>query len=72
MTPYNVHSWKIFTKLCFIFSASEKFELLCPSRIDELLKEAYALENDLKEQKQQLKEQLKLLTNTLDMTDQSI
>ena len=72
MTPYNMCSWKQFTKSCFIFSASEKFELLCPSRIDELLREAYALENDLKEQKQQLKEQLKLLTNTLDMTDQSI
>lgn len=47
------------------YSAAENFELLCPSRLDELLKEAYALEASLIDQKEKMKDGLKDLSKTL-------
>ena len=55
----------IFSHFFVLFSAAEDFEMLCPSRLDELLKEAYALENSLIEQKEKLKHRLQLLSKTL-------
>lgn len=55
----------IFSHFSVLSSAAEDFEMLCPSRLDELLKEAYALENSLIEQKEKLKHRLQLLSKTL-------
>ena len=48
-------------------SESEAFESFCPSRVDELLKEARALEENMMEQKERLKQRLKLISSTLEM-----
>lgn len=47
-------------------SESDEFELFFPTRLDELLKEAYALEEGLKQQKERMKEMLTHLSQTLD------
>ncbi|KAK3731510.1 hypothetical protein QZH41_008541 [Actinostola sp. cb2023] len=47
------------------FTESEAFEAFCPSRMDELLKEALQLEAHLKNQKEQLKNRLTHLSQTL-------
>ena len=44
---------------------SESFEQFCPSRMDELLKEALALEQNLLQQKDVLKNRLKGISQTL-------
>lgn len=46
---------------------SEAFEALCPARLDELLKEANKLEQHLKNEKENMRERLTLLTRTLQM-----
>eukprot|EP00058_Branchiostoma_floridae_P004668 XP_002590156.1 hypothetical protein BRAFLDRAFT_90891 [Branchiostoma floridae] len=47
------------------FSESEQFELFCPTRVDGLLQEARALEENLKEQKKCLLQRLQMLSQTL-------
>ena len=44
---------------------SETFELFCPARLDELIKEARALDNSLREQKERLKGRLEVISRTL-------
>ena len=59
-----------FTASFFTFivcSESEAFESFCPARVDELLKEARALEENLSEQKERLKQRLKFLSRTLEL-----
>ncbi|XP_064402225.1 uncharacterized protein LOC135347980 [Halichondria panicea] len=44
---------------------SESFETFCPTRIDELLKEALEVEEQLKQQKKDLKKRLEGISQTL-------
>lgn len=46
----------------------EAFESLCPARLDELLREAHKLEQQLKNEKEHMRERLTLLTQTLQLT----
>lgn len=48
-----------------ILSESEKFEFHCPAQLDKILEEATALEQNLLEQKEQLKGRLQDLSRTL-------
>ncbi|XP_071811842.1 uncharacterized protein [Apostichopus japonicus] len=50
-----------------VFKESEEFENFCPNRVDKLLSEAKALEENLLQQKQQLMQRLKALSRTLKM-----
>ncbi|XP_068670964.1 uncharacterized protein [Montipora foliosa] len=50
------------------FAEGEAFEALCPTRLDELLKEALRLEQHLKKQKEQLRERLMLISQTLQLS----
>lgn len=67
----DLHMWFRLKRLSFPGSESETFELFCPARLDELLKEAYTLENNMKQQKEKLKGRLKQLSKTLDMMEAS-
>jgi cell shape-determining protein MreC len=53
------------SKTFFYYRESEAFEAFCPSRLDELLREAHQLETHLKKQKEQLKNRLTDLSKTL-------
>ena len=48
------------------YSESEAFESFFPARVDELLKEAYALEESLKEKKKIMKNRLSAIASTLE------
>lgn len=48
-------------------SESEAFEAFSPARIDELLKEARALEQSLEQQKDRLRERLAAVSRALDL-----
>ncbi|XP_019644848.1 PREDICTED: uncharacterized protein LOC109485600 [Branchiostoma belcheri] len=55
----------MFMNWAVAFSESEQFELFCPTRVDSLLQEARALEENLKEQKKCLLQRLQMLSQTL-------
>ncbi|XP_066291423.1 uncharacterized protein [Branchiostoma lanceolatum] len=55
----------MFMNWAVAFSESEQFELFCPTRVDGLLQEARALEENLKEQKKCLLQRLQMLSQTL-------
>ncbi len=46
-------------------SPSEEFEVLCPSRVDQLLKEAYSLEQSMEEHKNLIRTKLSALSDVL-------
>ncbi|CAH1789855.1 unnamed protein product [Owenia fusiformis] len=48
-----------------ILSESESFELFCPTRLDQILSDALALEASLKQQKEVLRQRLSVLSSTL-------
>ena len=52
---------------CSFCSESMAYEEFCPVRVDELLREAHALEDSLIEQKEKLKMRLKMISKTLEM-----
>ncbi|XP_032231531.2 uncharacterized protein LOC116614542 isoform X2 [Nematostella vectensis] len=56
---------QIFQDWAEAFSQSEAFEAFFPSRIDELLDQAYHLENYLKKQKELIIERMNRLSQTL-------
>ena len=47
------------------YSESESFETFCPTQLDELLKEALEVEEQLKLQKKELKKRLEGISQTL-------
>ena len=54
--------------LLISFRECESFENLYPTRLDEIIREAKELEQQLKLQKESLKERLRFLTRTLAST----
>ena len=54
-----------------IYSESEAFESFFPTRVDELLKEALALEENLKEKKEVMKRRLSAIASTLECFNNS-
>ena len=56
---------KPFTNHPSNYRESEAFESFFPSRVDELIKEAYALEESLKERKEVMRKRVNAIASTL-------
>jgi hypothetical protein len=58
-------SKELFFKLSPQFSHCEAFEILCPQQLDDIIRDALAYEDTLKQQKQWLIARLEQLSKTL-------
>lgn len=65
LTGLGDNSRDVFLKLSSHFSQCESFESLCPKHLDEIIRDALACEETLKQQKQRIVTRLEQLSKTL-------